>query len=334
MINLRAYIRQVIKEAMVAPGALGDDFAVWANWYEGSEPPSGSELNFILYKQAGANESIRRLKEVDGYDVVSAIEEYAVAVIRARVPDAGYGECNQAWEIIRSAADQGYGPTLYDLVMSIAPNGLTPDRSEVSREARAVWSYYANNRSAVDKQLLDPNGIFTWAEEDDCTMQGSGGTWATSPMPKLHRQMAVDFLEDYYPVEYEEWMAEQDPQRIEYLRDVDGNDYWEAVSGWIDRESESMGYEDWEIGQANDDWFDWKMENEPNLIDNLEGPLESPQQLNMSYNTSYASGIMNDLIGAHYDWMIDLEDKANGPLGIEEDSLQFSVRNFFNEKYK
>ena len=165
-------------------------------------------------------------------------------------------------------------------------------------------------------------------------MQGTGGTWAASPVPKLHRQMAVDFLENYYPVEYREWMAEQDPQRIEYLSDVDGNDYWEAVSGWIDREAESMGYEDWDPDEASEEWYAWKDENEPSLIDNLEGPIEEPQQLNMSYNTSYASDIMIDLIEAHYGWMSELEDKSNGTLGIEEDSLQFSVRNFFNEKYR
>ena len=146
--------------------------------------------------------------------------------------------------------------------------------------------------------------------------------------------MAVDFLEDYYPVEYEEWQEEQDPQLIESLRYDDGYDYWEAVSDWIESEAGSREYEGWDIGQANDEWFDWKMENEPNLIDNLEGSIESPQQLNMSYNTSYASGIMNNLIDTHYGWTAELEDKANGTLGVEEDSLQFSVRNFFNEKYK
>ena len=333
MINLRAYIRQIIKEAMIAPGALGDDFAVWSNWFDGLETPAGTELNFILYNQAGANESIRRMKEVDGYDVVSAIEEYAVAAIRARVPDAGYGECNQAWEIIRSAADQGYGPTLYDLVMSISPYGLTPDRSEVSREARAVWSYYANNRSAVDKQLLDPDGNYTYTEDDDCTMQGTGSTWERSPLPALHRQMAIDFLEEYYPVEYEEWMIEQDPANLEDMEFLDGNDYFSEVRDWIDREAESMGYEDWDPDVALDEWYTWKLENEMDLAGEVEGPIEDPQQLNMSYNTSYADGIMNDLIGTHFDWMMDIEDKS-GPLSIQDDSLQFSVRNFFNEKYK
>jgi len=334
VLEIREQKKSTLQEGMVPPGSLGDSFAVWSNWYEESEPPPGAELNFILYNKNSANETVAGMDKADVYDTISVIDDNAVAAIRARVPDAGYGECNQAWEIIRSAADKGYGPTLYDLVMSVAPNGLTPDRSEVSQAARAVWLKYANDRSGVDKKLLDPNGIFTWSEEDDCTMQGSGSTWSTSPLPKLHNQMAVDFLEDYYPVEYEEWQEEQDPQQIEYLRDVDGNDYWEAVSKWVEENAGDRDYEDWDIDQANDDWFEWKTENEPNLIDNLEDSIESPQQLNMSYNTEYAADIMSDLIGNHYNWVSYLEDTNNWEDSLDEEALGFAVRDFFNEKYR
>ena len=341
MKNLRRYIRKILKEAMVNPNALSDDFAVWSNWYEASGPvPSGTELNFILYNMTKAQEGIDELTsgsdedDFDGYDVMDHITTNAFAAIRARVPNAGHGDCNSAWEVIRSAAEKGYGPTLYDLVMSISPYGLTSDRSEVSQSARSVWSYYANNRDDVDKQLLDPNGVFTWSEEDDCTMQGSGSTWTTSPLPKLHRQMAVDFLEEYYPVEYEEWLENEDPQQVEYLKGVDGNDYWEAVSDWIESEADSREYEEWEVGQANDEWFDWKMENEPNLIDNLGDRIDAPQQLNISYNTGIAEDAMIDLINNHWNFQNELEERLNGTLGLDEESLTFSVRDFFNEKYE
>ena len=51
--------------------------------------------------------------------------------------------------------DDNFGPTLYDLVMSVLPNGLTPDRSDVSKEAESLWDYYANKRSDVEKSFLD-----------------------------------------------------------------------------------------------------------------------------------------------------------------------------------
>lgn len=55
-------------------------------------------------------------------------------------------------------ARQGWGPLLYDLAMEVAnefnDEGLMPDRSSVSREARAVWEHYLNRRSDVEATLL------------------------------------------------------------------------------------------------------------------------------------------------------------------------------------
>ena len=341
MKNLRKYIRKILQEAMVNPNSLAEDFAVWSDWYpDAGVPTPGTEINFMLYnKKTALEELIATQKDPDtqdleSYDVIAVIERKTMAAIRARVPDAGYGECNSAWEIIRSAAEKGYGPTLYDLVMSVAPNGLTSDRSEVSSSARGVWSKYANARGDVDKQLLDPDGRYTFDDGDDCTVDGYGSLWDRTPLPKLHRQMAIDFLEEYYPLEYEEWIEDQDPARLEDFESIDGDEYWDEVKGWIESKADVNDYDTWDEDQANDEWFEWKMDAEPNLADNIEGEIEEPAQLGFSYNTDYAEDTMIDLINNHWSFQNELEDLLNGTIGIEADAVNFAVRDFFNEKYK
>ena len=341
MKNLRSYIRRILQEAMVSPNSLVGEFAVWSDWYPDSgELPPGTEINFMLYNKRKALEDLIAIQkdpdtqDLESYEVIGAIEGETMAAIRARVPDAGYGQCNSAWEIIRSAAEKGYGPTLYDLVMSVAPNGLTSDRSEVSSSARGVWSKYANARGDVDKRLLDPDGRYTYNDEDDCTVDGYGSLWDRTPLPKLHRQMAIDFLEDYYPLEYEEFLEDQDPARIEDLVYADGDEYWDEVRSWIEDNAEDNDYDEWDEEQANDEWFDWKMGAEPDLADNIEGEIEEPAQLGFSYNTDYAEDTMVDLINNHWSFQSELEDLINGTLGIDGDAVNFAVRDFFNEKYR
>ena len=75
---------------------------------------------------------------------------------------------NGAFVVSRSAADDNFGPTLYDLVMSALPNGLTPDWNSLSKEARKVWQYYANKRPDVTKHFLDDyNNPQTQNNNDD-----------------------------------------------------------------------------------------------------------------------------------------------------------------------
>jgi len=53
-----------------------------------------------------------------------------------------------------SAANKGYGPLLYDIVMA-NEKGLMSDRDSVSQSARKVWSYYKNKRKDVEAKLID-----------------------------------------------------------------------------------------------------------------------------------------------------------------------------------
>jgi len=53
-----------------------------------------------------------------------------------------------------SAAKPGWGPFLYDVVMS-AEGGIVSDRETVSDSARRVWQYYKDSRPDVKAKPLD-----------------------------------------------------------------------------------------------------------------------------------------------------------------------------------
>lgn len=54
-----------------------------------------------------------------------------------------------------SAAHPGYGPALYDMVMSMEPNGIYPDRGDVSGPAYEMYRFYNLKRIQVQKKKLD-----------------------------------------------------------------------------------------------------------------------------------------------------------------------------------
>lgn len=69
--------------------------------------------------------------------------------------------------VVLSAAQPGWGPFMYDLVMS-AEGGLVPDRRSVSPAAAGVWRKYKDARSDVEaKPLDDPKHPRTKTKQDD-----------------------------------------------------------------------------------------------------------------------------------------------------------------------
>jgi len=59
------------------------------------------------------------------------------------------------YQIFRSAAEKGYGPTLYDIcLMGVYPNGIRPS-AVIKPGAQSVWKYYKNNRSDIEMEVID-----------------------------------------------------------------------------------------------------------------------------------------------------------------------------------
>ena len=346
--ELRKYIRKIIMEGMASPDSVAGKYALWADVSsQGTDFSPGTELNFLMYDWSKADEIVRDYlkpvssplrqsytpEDIGSAEIVAAIGDAAVACMRVRTYGDGEG-CNSAWEVIRSAADSGLGPTIYDMVMSIAPYGLIADRSQVSSSARKVWSYYANNRSSVDKDFLDPSG-YTDTEWDDCDVHGG----RVDPLRTATRLMAVEYFDDTWPYEHGIFKEKADMNDIMKAGNGDGNKYFEHVSNWIEENQDEYDIDEWDIVEANDSWYDWKIENETELMDQLDSDFafEDPDYLNISYNTNYAAGSFGAMQDNHYDWLNGLSE-----IGIEEatsfvdedpDALHFAVRDFFSERY-
>ena len=261
------------------------------------------------------------------------------AVMRVKTPDRGFGNCNGAWEVVRSAAEGGYGPTLYDLVMSISPMGLTSDRMQVSDKAKKVWDFYAHKRPDVEKRFLDGMEL-TMTTEDDCKAHAPRSYW----LYHLTRVMAINFLQEEYPLAYKAWEKNQSMDDIMVSGNLKGDSFIDSFQTAVFRLPE----EDREMIEDNMDelydlWQDYKHENEWQLMD-LKGEGDFKQDghdeyLDLSYNTSYAISDFEKMRENHYSLIGYIQEEIDGGLeaveNFEEDpgDIHFAVRDYFNSRY-
>lgn len=337
----------VMTEGMTSPNSVAGKYAIWASIsaYDAQNMEESNiqydEIDFLMYDWSAAEEQIHHLfsegqtpEDILGNgEPLLAISDNAVACMRVR-PYGDYEGCNAAWEVIRSAAKLDLGPTIYDMVMSIAPYGLIADRSQVSSSARKVWSYYANNRSSIDKDFLDPGG-YTYTEWDDCDVHGG----RVDPLRTATRLMAVEYFDNTWPYEHEIFKEKAEMYDIMVAGGSDGDRYFEIVSKWIEENQTDHDIDEWNIDEANDTWYDWKMENETELMNQLDSDFtfEDPDYLNLSYNTNYAVDSFKEMEENHQAFINDLEEMIPGAEeSIYEDpqALHFAVRDFFDDRFR
>ena len=97
---------------------------------------NGESILFILYRPSVLTKYFQTWESTDGL---------TVGMMHIVLSE----DSNKIYEVKAAAAEQGYGPTLYDIVMSyVAPKYLMADRKEVSDAARNVWRYMFDNRKA------------------------------------------------------------------------------------------------------------------------------------------------------------------------------------------
>jgi hypothetical protein len=185
---LRGCIRSLLIEEMQSIDDL-DSLAIWHT----SAVSEGENKEYIaLYdwqllsdeidwvKERISAKAVRRYPKVDDagdkqhYEEDTLLEEFpnvfnAATVGVIIIGDGGIYPCNNAHQVKVVAAESGYGPIMYDLAMSIAPNGLFADRREVRPAARKVWDYYFENRPDIEKKMLDDyKAMYTPENDDDC----------------------------------------------------------------------------------------------------------------------------------------------------------------------
>lgn len=143
MSDLRRYVRILVEAAVSAKQAAEGGVALYRR-------KSDKFVHYILYDPKALAEIIEdegfysgRFKKPLGEIILSYIQAYPRS-----------GECNNATQITVSVATKGYGPLLYDIVMSDSDGGIMPDRNSTSDQAKKVWQYYAK-RGDIDTFPFD-----------------------------------------------------------------------------------------------------------------------------------------------------------------------------------
>lgn len=159
--GLRTYIRLLVEAAVSGKAAAENGQALYRR-------QAGKFVHYILYSPKALLEVTQdpdffsmRFKKPLGEIVLAYIQAYP-----------RQGECNNATQITVSVATKGYGPLLYDIVMSDSEGGIMPDRNSTSDPAKNVWQHYAK-RGDVDMHPFDDvDDPKTPEKDDDCLMVG------------------------------------------------------------------------------------------------------------------------------------------------------------------
>ena len=179
MKHLRKYIRNILLESSMKPvaGLKSEGLAIWHMF---SSRIRQNRHYILLYniEDLIQNTSFvigqinRQFGEenLDFYlekEFKNLMIDSSIAAIIINPPN---WPCNGAHVVEVAAGWKGYGPTIYDLAMSISPNGLIADRREVSKKAQSVWKhYFENQRPEIEIKMLDSHDQqWTPEKEDDC----------------------------------------------------------------------------------------------------------------------------------------------------------------------
>jgi len=195
MIELRRYIRSIILNEGIKPMSefYGKGLIISKRYR------SNVYLLFDLKLKEFLRRSIKRDRMTFENPKSAAIravrENLIVGMIVSEPRTRGH---LGASEINYAAAEQGWGPTMYDIAMSLEPNGIIGSRESVSEESQDVWDYYKRNRNDIQKLPLDwKYGKWTDSEEDDAYL-GNDGDYFGSDEPSSHGEMLNDPLSWVY----------------------------------------------------------------------------------------------------------------------------------------
>ena len=201
MKHLRQYIRQILLQEGLHLDT-SEDLALLVH-------TKGNETTYILFRFDKTMNFIN--KKLAGDNYVST-DEMAYGLVRSGTKDQVIGvlRCirpymSSHWgaaEVILSAAESGWGPTLYDTVMGEEPRGIMADRRQVSRAAYRIYDYYLQHRDDIEKKPLD-SSKHQWTEDTfDDGQPGSDGRYNKYANPESQEQ----FLEDATC-----WVFDRDP---------------------------------------------------------------------------------------------------------------------------
>jgi hypothetical protein len=154
MKHLRQYIRSLILEmAMKKPIVLASQGLALAHY---DSFTSSGKLHFVLFDPEKAMKHLKKWfkiskeyeQSIGKSDIIAAINNAKFAVMEIKE------ETDGMWSVTRTAAESGWGPTMYELMMMISPKGFISDRTGMSSsQTWNVWEKYME-REDVQKTLL------------------------------------------------------------------------------------------------------------------------------------------------------------------------------------
>jgi hypothetical protein len=193
-------LRQTIRK-MILEGLKFDQFGNLA-LYQGLWH---SDDLYFLFGIEFIKELTRSVQE-DGYNLSDNADvrdlgrnsDNLYGMVSTASPGSTGEDCNDAAIINFAAAKDGWGPTIYDIVMGLHPFGVIGDRDSVSSQAFNVWSFYKDKRPDIEKKPLD-HVDYQWTEtnRDDCN-PGSDGDYLSSKFQGFYGRNTKQkaFLED------------------------------------------------------------------------------------------------------------------------------------------
>ncbi len=160
---LKEYVQLIVEVASSVSSASESGLALFVT-------PSNQMIAYILYEPDVFLDTFKKAESTDFKDLFNELRPHVKNIF------AGYieviprdGKCNNATEIVASAARKSFGPLMYDIVMNDNENGIFSDRSGTSPSAQNVWKYYDSNRGDVESEPFDnKDDPKTPPPEDDC----------------------------------------------------------------------------------------------------------------------------------------------------------------------
>jgi len=197
MKNLFENWREYLTEGMKTPEDLPDDVYIGIRGDGRDRWSVGGINDVIFYYSYSDGEEIDPYAELQGMIIISPAGGELVGGQKE-------GSCDGAWVVMEAEASEGWGPLLYDVAIEWATinggQGLTPDRTSVSKEALAVWDFYLKNRSDVNNSQLDnlDNKLTPRIKQDNCNqkaaVKAAGRDWHNSSLSKRYTK-APDVLQ-------------------------------------------------------------------------------------------------------------------------------------------
>lgn len=133
---LEDYVKRIVEAALSSSDALSAGLALYTNGRQS-----------VLYSVSKMKDALWHHKSSESEAIIGTIDAFPTT-------DNAHGPSYGGLEITQCAAQKGYGPLLYDFVMSWG-KPIMPDRESVSPSASSIWMHYYADRPDVKKLRLD-----------------------------------------------------------------------------------------------------------------------------------------------------------------------------------